>query len=228
MPPEIKTLSLPLFLGMGMVNCYLIKSGAGFVLIDTGGPNARKQLIAELHQAGCTPGSLKLVILTHGDFDHTGNAALLRSTYGARLAMHREDAGMAEHGDMFAGRHKPNVLIRTVVPLFTGFGASERFTPDILLEDGDNLSQYGLEASIIALPGHSRGSIGILTAGGELFCGDLLVSTKEPGLNSLIDDAAAANASLAKLEGMKIETVYPGHGRPFAMQVLKKNNAPLD
>ncbi|RLI67201.1 hypothetical protein DRO91_10540, partial [Candidatus Heimdallarchaeota archaeon] len=28
----------------------------------------------ELEKAGCKPGDLKLVVLTHGDFDHTGNA----------------------------------------------------------------------------------------------------------------------------------------------------------
>jgi glyoxylase-like metal-dependent hydrolase (beta-lactamase superfamily II) len=38
-----------------------------------------------------------------------------------------------------------------------------------------------------------------------------------PLLNSLTDDFAAANSSLQKLDSMHIETVYPGHGRPFSM-----------
>jgi glyoxylase-like metal-dependent hydrolase (beta-lactamase superfamily II) len=60
-------------------------------------------------------------------------------------------------------------------------------------------------------------SIGILTAGGDLFCGDLFENTKAPALNSLMDDATAAAASAAKLKGLPIGTVYPGHGQPFAM-----------
>jgi glyoxylase-like metal-dependent hydrolase (beta-lactamase superfamily II) len=39
-------------------------------------------------------------------------------------------------------------------------------------------------------------------------------------LNSLMDDPAAAAASLARLESLKIGTVYPGHGQPFAMELL--------
>ncbi len=222
MPQDINILSLPMPLRMGIVNCYLIKTAAGHVLIDTGCSNARKELLAQLEGSGCTPTSLKLVILTHGDFDHIGNAAYLRSAFGARLAMHRDDSGMAERGDMFVNRKKPNLIIGTLLPLFTGFGASERFTPDVLLDEGCDLSQYGLAAKVVCLPGHSKGSVGILTATGELFCGDLFENTKGPALNSLMDDSTAAKASVAKLEAPKIRTVYPGHGQPFARELLTK------
>ena len=220
MSQDINLITLPLPLRMGTVNCYLIRTAAGHVLIDTGGSNARKELLGKLESAGCTPGSLKLVLLTHGDFDHIGNAAYLRATFGTRIAMHRDDAGMAERGDMFVNRKRPNLLVRSLIPLFTGFGAAERFTPDLYLMDGDDLAQHGLEATILSLPGHSRGSVGVLTAAGELFCGDLFENTKGPALNSLMDDPAAAAASLARLESLKIGTVYPGHGQPFAMELL--------
>ena len=136
--------------------------------------------------------------------------------------MHRDDAGMAESGDMFVNRKRPNLLVRSLMPLFTGFGAAERFTPDLYLADGEDLAWYGLEATILSLPGHSRGSVGVLTADGELFCGDLFENTKGPALNLLMDDPAAA-ATIARLEKLKIETVYPGHGTPFAMELLKKS-----
>jgi hydroxyacylglutathione hydrolase len=222
MPQDINIITFPLPLRMGKVNCYLIQTSAGHILIDTGGSNVRKELHRELESAGCMPSSLKLVILTHGDFDHIGNAAYLRSVFGAKIAMHRDDSGMAERGDMFVNRKKPNILIRALIPLFTGFGTSERFTPDVLLDEGYDLSQHGLEAKVISLPGHSKGSIGMLTASGELFCGDLFENTKGPVLNSLIDDPTAANASVANLEGLKIRRVYPGHGQPFAMEQLAK------
>lgn len=38
------------------------------------------------------PGTLKLVLLTHGDFDHIGNAAYFRFAFGARIAIRREMA----------------------------------------------------------------------------------------------------------------------------------------
>jgi len=220
MPQDLHILTLPLPFRMGTVNCYLHPTPAGHVLIDTGPASARKRLHRELESAGCVPGALPFLLLTHGDFDHTGNAASCRTTFGAKIAMHPGDAGMAERGDMFVNRKQPNFLIRTLVPLFTRFGKSERFTPDVLLGDGYDLSPHGLEARVISLPGHSLGSIGVLTSSGDLFCGDLLDNTKGPSLNALMDDPTAGEASLARLQALDIRRVYPGHGPPFAMERL--------
>ncbi|HLE52004.1 MAG TPA: MBL fold metallo-hydrolase [Anaerolineales bacterium] len=223
MQKEIKTISLSLPFRVGSVNCYLIATDAGYVLIDTGGSNSRQRLVSELERAGCKPGLLKLILLTHGDFDHTGNAAYLRTALGGEIAMHAADSGMVARGDMLVNRKKPNLIIRMLLPIFSGFGRLERFAPDLLVADGDDLSAYGFDASVISLPGHSKGSIGILTAGGELFCGDLLVNTDKPVLNSLTDDLAAANASLQKLGSMSIGAVYPGHGGPFPIEVVSRS-----
>jgi hydroxyacylglutathione hydrolase len=70
--------------------------------------------------------------------------------------------------------------------------------------------------------GHSKGSIGLLTADGDLFCGDLLANVGQPDLWSIIDDREAAHASVEKLKGIAINTVYPGHGQPFPMQEFLK------
>jgi len=211
---EIKTIRLPLPLRFGSVNCYLIKTDSGCMLIDTGCPKSRSRLEREL-EAVCD--NLKLIVLTHGDFDHSGNAAYLRKRFGAGIAMHKEDVGMVERGDIFGGRKKGNFFFRKMAPVLFGFGRSKRFKPDLYLEDGDDLGQYGFEAKIVHIPGHSKGSIGVVTAGGELFCGDLLVEKDGAKRNSLIDDIEAAEASIARLKGMKIKTVYPGHGKPFTM-----------
>jgi len=209
---------------MGSVNCYLIQTHTGYVLIDSGGSGNRKELLRHLESAGCRPGSLKLIILTHGDFDHTGNAAYLRRTFGSKIAMHPGDLGMAEQGDMFYNRKQPNILIRILVPLLTGFGKSQRFSPDVLVSDGDDLTAYGLDARVISIPGHSQGSIAILSAGADLFCGDLLENIKEPALGSLTDDMPSAKSSLDKLTGLKIGMVYPGHGQPFPMSQFQSKN----
>ena len=136
--------------------------------------------------------------------------------------MHRDDAEMAERADMFVNRKKPNLIITKLIPILSGFGKSEWFKPDILIEDRYDLSQYGLEAEVICIPGHSQGSVGILTTRGDLFCGDLFENTNGPALNPLMDDPTAARSSVAKLEGLRIGTIYPGHGQPFMMQSLAK------
>ena len=220
MREEIKTIRLPLPYRLGSVNCYLVETDAGYVLIDTGGSNRRTELEEELESAGCERGDLKLIVLTHGDFDHTGNAAYLRKTFGAEIAIHPDDSGMVERGDMFWNRNTGNVLLRMASPILFGFGKAERCTPDLYIEDGHDLSEYGLDAVVLHIPGHSKGSIGILTAGGDLFCGDLLENTNEPGLNSIMDDPAAAHASVERLKGLEMGTVYPGHGEPFPMALF--------
>jgi hydroxyacylglutathione hydrolase len=111
-----------------------------------------------------------------------------------------------------------------IVPILFGFTKSDRSKPDLSIEDGYDLSEYGFDAQVLSIPGHSKGSIGILTASGDLFCGDLFINMDKPALNDIIDDSAAANASVERLKSLKIHTVYPGHGKPFPMELFIKNN----
>lgn len=217
MTMKIKTITTPFMFNIS-VNCYLIKSGDSYILIDTGMPNQRSLIEKELEDAGCQLGNLQLIILTHGDIDHCGNAAYLRQKFCTKIAMHYADLGMVERGDMFWNRQKPNILIRMIFSLLFGLSQSNRFKPDLYLKDGDDLSEYGLDAQVLNIPGHSKGSIGILTANNDLFCGDLFGNTDEPKLWSIIDDPAAATVSVKTLKNLAINTVYPGHGKPFLME----------
>lgn len=218
----IKTITTPFAFNIS-VNCYLLKIDAGYILIDTGMPSQYSAIKQQLEFAGCQPENLKLIILTHGDIDHCGNAACLSQKFGATIAMHYDDSGMVERGDMFWNRQNPNNLIRILFGLFFGLRKSNRFKPDLYVQDGYRLSDYGFDAEVLHIPGHSKGSIGILTAAGDLFCGDLLGNLKNPDIWSIIDDSAAANASVKRLESLKINTVYPGHGKSFPMEQFIKN-----
>jgi len=207
----------PVFLGRMIGNCYIVKIDDGFILIDTGRTSKLAKLEKELDVAGCKPGNLNLIILTHGDFDHTGNCAYLRDKFATKIAMHNDDSGMVERGDMFWNRKKGNSLMRMIVNVLFRI---RKFKPDFTIGEGYDLSEYGLNAKVLSLPGHSKGSIGVLTAGGDLFCGDLFSNTKNPELNPILDDLIEANASANRLKKFKINTVYPGHGKPFLMSSM--------
>src|SRR5512139_458062 len=114
MSSDITTITLALPFRLGSVNCYLVKTVQGHVLIDTGSSNQRAVLEQALLKAGCQPGNLKLIILTHGDFDHTGNAAYLRQKFNAPLAMHPADFDMLARGDMFASRSNGNPIFKAL------------------------------------------------------------------------------------------------------------------
>jgi glyoxylase-like metal-dependent hydrolase (beta-lactamase superfamily II) len=208
------------------VNCYFLAAGDGYILIDTGFAAKRVQLENSLESVGCKPGKLKLIVLTHGDSDHAGNCAFLRNKYGCKIAMHSSDSGMVERGDMSWNRKaKPDKfsllfrLMGLVAKVFSKGVEFEKFKPDIMIDEGFDLSPYGLHAKILHIPGHSKGSIGILTEDGELFCGDFAYNI--PGFR-FIDDMADYTKSVEKLKQLRIETIYPGHGKPFPMSVLVK------
>ena len=135
LPQEIKTITLLLPFRLGSVNCYLINVGTGYILIDTGSSNKCKELERELESIGCTPGNLKLIIITHGDFDHTGNAAYISKKFSTKIAMHYDDSGMVERRDMFWNRKNRNIIVRTMANTLFGFGKSKRFKPDSYIEE---------------------------------------------------------------------------------------------
>lgn len=223
MTQQITPIRLPLPLKLSYVNAYLVRTDHGFYLVDTGMTNARRQIEMALEHLCCRPGDLKLILLTHGDFDHTGNAAHLRTKFKTRIAMHRGDAGMLENGDMFWNRKINNALLKKVMSVFIRFGEKERCTPDVYLEDGASLVEYGWDGEVLNTPGHSTGSICVLTAFKDLFCGDLITnSTNKPSLNSMMYDTEAGNASLERLKSLDIKTVYPGHGQPFAWETMSE------
>ena len=233
MTVEIKIINL------GGVNCYLAKTDVGYILLDTGFLSKRAKLEQELEAAGCRPGNLNLILLTHGDTDHTDNAAYLRDKYGAQIALHALEAPLVEHGDMSATRKpKPDkigFMFRVLIPLAPVLfksNAFQCFKPDFTVDEGFNLAEYGFNAQVIHLPGHSRGSIGVLTdeklsptqPGPIVFCGDLLYNFLGRPSCQLIDDVTDFNGSIEKLRRLGVKTVYPGHGKPFALAQFLKHN----
>jgi len=203
-------------------NAYLVKSEAGFVLIDTGFRFDRARLERELATAGCRAGDLRLILITHADADHSGNAAYLREAFGARIAAHHLEAPGVERGDMFLCRGPLRFGLRLAKPLMALFRLpkSDRFTPDLFLDDGDRLDSYGLDATVLHVPGHTIGSIAVLTADGALFSGDFLEDRRRPSIATFVDDADALRASYERVKGLGVRVVYPGHGRPFALEEI--------
>lgn len=222
------------------VNCYLTKSKNGFILFDTGGhlvmdrpfTNRRGLLLKELEKAGCTKDNLDLIVLTHGDNDHACNVAYLREHFKAQIAMHDGDRKLVENptlSDLMESYHynspelqqvflkNKEVITKVTQKMLDDF---ERFPPDILLRDGIDLSLYGLDATVIHVPGHTNGSIAILTQNGDLIAGDTFVNTEKPSYAINANDFKQLSISVNKLRKFSINTIYPGHGNPFSFSAI--------
>lgn len=207
-------------INLSFVNAYLVEAGDGCILIDTGIADQWERLENELLQAGCLPERLKLVVVTHGDADHAGNCARLQQKYGAKIAMHAGDAGMVTSGERVK-RQSKNLLGK----LFQWLSARIKlkfdcFRPDLWLEDEQRLDNYGLAAKILHVPGHTQGSIAILTDDGQLFAGDTLSNRRKPASAPLIENEQELQHSVALLKATKARVVYPGHGKPFSAEEL--------
>jgi len=207
-------------ISLGFVNVFLVRAGDGYILIDTGVAQQWSRLETELVQAGCLPANLKLVIITHGDFDHTGNCAELQRRYGAKIAMHAGDVDMVKTGVPVKRKVKGifgKLLLWMGKRMRKEFN---RFQPDILLEDGQLLTEYGLAAKVLYTPGHTKGSIAILTDNGRLFIGDTLSNRTRPAYSPFIENEQELHDSLVILKRTNSRMVYPGHGRPFSFEAL--------
>ncbi len=203
-------------LGVISGNVYLAGGGDSFVLIDTGLRSKRFILEKKLEEHKCESGKLKCILLTHGDFDHCGNALYLSRKFKIPIGVNKNDAAILENGDMFINRKKKNKIISVITKKLMGM---EKFTPDFYLENMNDLTQFGIDAKVIHTPGHSPGSVCIITSDGECFCGDLFENIKKPQINKIVDDYKEMNNSFKKIIKYDIETIYPGHGAPF----LKKD-----
>ena len=208
------------------INCFLLHGTDEFVLVDTGPRMARRRLLRGLEAAGCNRGDLRLVLITHGDSDHIGSCAYLQETYGAEIAAHPLEALAIKTGDMRANRGTPPDrapwIFRALLPVAAKFGRPRPFTAALPLEDGQSLAEYSIDASVLHLPGHTKGSIAVLTGDGDLFCGDLFWSYRKPKLHLLIDDLSAARASIERLCTLPITTIHPAHGKPFPASVVNQ------
>jgi len=162
------------------------------LVIDPAG--SIKRILTRTADLGLT---VRYVVNTHGHADHTsGNNALLSKT-GAKLVIHREDAGRITGG-----------LNKAM-----SFAMGKRPSPgaQVLVSDKDSirLGQTGL--TVFHTPGHTPGCI-CLYGDGNLFTGDTLfvgaVGRTDLGGGSL----ETLLTSLRKLLELPPDTiVWPGH-----------------
>lgn len=204
-----------------LVNTYLIKGTDGFILIDSGVPFMFSKVKKAITRAGCEYDQLKLIILTHGDIDHTGNAVALKKAFNTTIAMHKADYAMVKEGQPIKRELKglfwkiaSGIYERIVKP-------NPAFEIGVFLNDGQRLDDYGVPAQVMHLPGHTPGSIAVLTDDGQLISGDIISNQNKPEFSALIEKREIILASLERIKQTQPEIIFPGHGKPFFKEALE-------
>lgn len=190
--------------GTMRTNCLIIsdeETGIGAV-VDPGGEDSSDAILKRVAAEGV---KLKYIILTHAHFDHMLSLGKLRQQTGAPLAIHKYDAtSLAD----------PNL---TYMAQFAGITEGEAPAEE-LLSDGDTLELGNTKLTVMHLPGHTQGSMALVTDG-IIIAGDVLFRGSIGRCDLYGGDEAAMYDSLKRLcslpGGFK---VYPGHGSTTTLE----------
>ena len=193
-----------------MTNCYLChQEGTDKGIIIDPGADADK-IAAACRQAGVSP---TLAVNTHAHYDHIGANAALKNLYpGLRFAIGTLDADSLSDPEQ---------------NLSAGFGVNAEVpAAELQLDDGDTVNQNACDFRIHHTPGHTRGSVSLVSSGEQpwvVFCGDLLFAdgvgrTDLPGGNSkqLRDSIEELLSSIPD-----DAILYPGHGPAVTVKERK-------
>jgi len=216
-------------------NAYIIEGSKGNILIDTGWDTS-EALWA--FKEGLTEERLKFqdinwIVITHIHPDHYGLAAKLKKLCEAEVVMSKTEAGLINpRYKYFDGllNDMEEELAQNGVPQAEISELKEASLwmkplvspdlPDVMLDDGDRLSNGSFEFEVLQTPGHSPGHICLYEPGKKwLFCGDhvLFEATPHVGLHPQSMDNPMRDYinSLKMVDALKVNFVLPGHGPVF-------------
>lgn len=195
----------------GTGNCYVVSEGRNAVLVDT----CRKEHL-DMIKFECSEFDIKLIVITHPHIDHAENAQALSEHFGCPVAMNGKDTEVMYNFmaqplkyDTVAG----NALYRLSIK-----SLSKDKVPEIknliFIEEGDTLEKYGIDAKILAFPGHTYGSIGLDVGGKDLIVGDALMNFLKPSLSLIYHDRDVMLKSAERIKNIGHRTIWFGHGNP--------------
>ncbi len=189
-------------------NVYVLADEASreAIAIDTARPCV-EWLTATLAEQGW---ALRLVVSSHGHWDHIGDNAAVAEHTGARIAVHPLDA------------HR----LTDPQPLFAPFEIPPS-VPAVDLAEGGHVTFGEIDLEILHTPGHTEGSVCLLASdAGLLLSGDTLFAGGWGRVDLPGGSPEQMVESLRRLRGLEPSLhVLPGHG---AQTTIARERAWMD
>ena len=134
------------FVGTEPASTHLIDTGEGLIVLDPGYPQSLYLVIDSIYRLGFRPDDVKIILHSHGHYDHLGATRALAELTGAKTYISEIDAPYADGTvDLTWARELGHVY-------------NEAFVPDVLLKDGDVIRLGNTEILCWITPGHSEGT----------------------------------------------------------------------
>ncbi|WP_214323856.1 MBL fold metallo-hydrolase [Nonomuraea sediminis] len=205
-------------LRFGLGQAYLWHERDALTLIDTGMPGAAADVAGAITSLGFSPSDVRNVVVTHAHEDHYGSVAEIASWGEAAIMVGRADAAVIR-GHESAPRPVREEMPDWELALYDNLPPMPVCAParvDRELDDGDVLD-FGGGAEVIAIPGHTAGSVAIhLPRHRLLFSGDTIANIEGNTILGVFNtDPAGAADSFRKLAEFDLGLVLVGHGDPL-------------
>lgn len=186
-------------------NCYfLVDEETGIAaVIDPGFADARVL-------GACENWDVRMILLTHGHFDHIGGVQAVREKTGAPVACYAAEAKLLGDASMNGS-------------LLLG-GDAMTLAPDVLLSDGQALDFCRIPVRVLHTPGHTAGSCCYITPE-AIFAGDTVIYDSVGRTDLPTGDAAALAESIRKCAALSGDPAFCcGHGPAVTLEWIKAHN----
>lgn len=233
---NVYQIKVPFPKGMpGKTNAYIVKGDDGDILVDTGwdSPEGLSAFIKGVEWDRLKLKDIRQIVVTHIHPDHYGLATKLKELCGARVAMHRTEAKLIDSRYVdfeelttkvkaeLASYGVPQAEVAEFVEAsawMRGFVPPE--PPEVVLEEGDAISNGSFRFEVMETPGHSPGHISLYEPmKGLFFCGDFVLYDVIPyvGLHPQSGDNPLGDYldSLKNVKDLSVSFIFPGHGAVF-------------
>ena len=158
--------------------------------------------------------NVKYVLLTHGHFDHTCGAKMIKENTGAKVVIHKEDDEMLH--DISKNEFEENCI---------GSNFPEVYA-DINSEDGTELMLGNTKITVMHTPGHTKGGVCYLfNEDRVMFSGDTLFRLTAGRADLYGGNGRDELRSLVRIRELEGDyKVYPGHDADTTLEFERQYN----
>jgi metallo-beta-lactamase class B len=206
------------YVGTGGLSAVLVTGEAGHVLLDAGLSQSAPLIDANIRKLGLKTGDIKLILVSHGHFDHGGGVAALQRFTEATVAASASTAQALQRGE-----NTPDDPQFGYGKQFNGFPPTARVR---VFKDGEVLTVGKTAITAHLIPGHAPGSTAYTWRSCEgaqcrnMVYADSITSGSAPGFIYGPERLALFRRSIEKIAALPCDIVVSPH--PFFTELFEK------